>query len=177
MRRWRSCVAGGGFGSGLVGGGGGGAAVEGAVRAAVVVVVDEVVERVCSSARVVRLRVGRVSHFFRVWWKRSTLPQVVGWLGLEFFCVTPRSREFGFEAVAVSAARPPAKRVVKTMPLSVSVEAGMPVVGDGLPERGHHDGSGDRWWAGDGEGVAGVVVEPGTGSRRRRRCAVGWVSR
>ena len=25
------------------------------------------------------------SHFFRVCWKRSTLPQVVGWLGREFF--------------------------------------------------------------------------------------------
>ena len=25
------------------------------------------------------------SHFLRVCWKRSTLPQVVGWLGREFF--------------------------------------------------------------------------------------------
>ncbi len=31
------------------------------------------------------------SHFLRVWWKRSTLPQVVGWLGREFFYVMFRS--------------------------------------------------------------------------------------
>ena len=39
---------------------------------------------------------GRVpSHFFIVCWKRSTFPQVVGWLGREFFCRT-RSRTSSF---------------------------------------------------------------------------------
>ena len=32
------------------------------------------------------------SHFFIVCWNRSTLPQVVGWLGREFFWITPRWR-------------------------------------------------------------------------------------
>jgi ABC-type polysaccharide/polyol phosphate transport system ATPase subunit len=32
----------------------------------------------------------RVSHFFRVAWRRSIFPQVCGWAGLEFFCTTPR---------------------------------------------------------------------------------------
>ena len=35
-------------------------------------------------------RVGAVRYFLRVCWKRSTFPQVVGWLGAEFFCSVPR---------------------------------------------------------------------------------------
>ena len=59
-----------------------------------------------------------------VCWNRSTLPHVVGWLGREFFWRTPR------RASSVSSPLrpplPPANRVVKTMPLSVSVETGIP---------------------------------------------------
>ena len=44
------------------------------------------------------------SQFFRVCWKRSTLPQVVGWLGREFFWWTPSVGEFVLEAVAAAAA-------------------------------------------------------------------------
>ena len=29
------------------------------------------------------------SHFFNVWWKRSTFPQVCGWFGDEFYFTTP----------------------------------------------------------------------------------------
>jgi hypothetical protein len=32
------------------------------------------------------------SQFFMVCWKRSTFPQVVGWLGREFFWITPSLR-------------------------------------------------------------------------------------
>ena len=38
------------------------------------------------------------SQFFMVCWKRSTLPQVVGWLGREFFWMMPRRTRVGFEA-------------------------------------------------------------------------------
>ncbi len=51
-----------------------------------------------------RLVVGCGSHFFMVCWKRSTLPQVVGWLGREFFWRTPRRVEEGLEAVAATSA-------------------------------------------------------------------------
>ena len=34
--------------------------------------------------------VGRGASVLRVCWKRSTLPQVVGWLGREFFWRMPR---------------------------------------------------------------------------------------
>ncbi|MFC5833628.1 hypothetical protein [Nonomuraea insulae] len=64
------------------------------------------------------------SQFFMVCWKRSTLPQVVGWLGVEFFCRTCRRRSSCSKALRPP--RPPASRVVNTMPLSVSVEAGTP---------------------------------------------------
>ncbi len=80
------------------------------------------------------------SHFFMVCWNRSTLPQVVGWLGREFFWMTPRSPELVLEAVA--AAVPPwrqRERVVNTMPLSVSVEAGIPCWAAALRKVGEHD--------------------------------------
>jgi len=40
------------------------------------------------------------SQFFIVCWKRSTFPQVVGWLGREFFWTTFQSRSCLLEAVA-----------------------------------------------------------------------------
>ena len=66
------------------------------------------------------------SHF-SVCWKRSTLPQVVGWFGLECFSITPRRRSSAWKPLMVlRPPRPPEKRVVNTMPLSESTEAGMP---------------------------------------------------
>lgn len=65
------------------------------------------------------------SHFFMVCWKRSTLPQVVGWLGREFFWRT-RSRASSFSSPLREVRPPLAKRVVNIRPLSVSVDAGIP---------------------------------------------------
>ena len=64
------------------------------------------------------------SQFLRVCWNRSTLPQVVGWLGAEFFCATCRRRSSASRALRPPL--PPARRVVNTIPLSVRVEAGVP---------------------------------------------------
>ena len=67
------------------------------------------------------------SHFFIVCWKRSTLPWVVGWLGRPFFWTTLRRRSSVSKPLRVPAPFLPwESRVVKTMPLSVSVEAGIP---------------------------------------------------
>ena len=46
------------------------------------------------------------SQLFRVWWKRSTLPQVVGWFGSGVLLVDAEAVEEVFEAVA--APLPPA---------------------------------------------------------------------
>jgi len=54
-----------------------------------------------SSSRACRLvvqlgwSVRAASQFFRVCWKRSTLPQVVGWLGREFFSDHGELAQFG----------------------------------------------------------------------------------
>ena len=98
------------------------------------------------------------SQRLRVWWKRSTLPQVVGWLGREFFWVTPRR--------ASSVSKP-------LRPPSAAGEAGgedHPVVGQGggghpvgvagLAEDVDHDRAGDPGVGGDRQGVAGVVIDP-----------------
>ena len=63
-------------------------------------------------------------HCFMVFWNRSTFPQVVGWFGREFFCITPR--RCSSVSKPLRPPLPPENRVVKTMPLSVSVEAGTP---------------------------------------------------
>ncbi|MFG1820838.1 hypothetical protein ACGFIF_44280 [Kribbella sp. NPDC049174] len=84
--------AGGGFGAGVVGGGRGGLVRQRPMRAAVVVLVAQSVEQ--------HLEVGdrdgwvgwARSHFFIVCLNRSTLPQVVGWLGREFFWTMFRRR-------------------------------------------------------------------------------------
>ena len=57
-------------------------------------------------------------------WNRSTLPQVVGWFGVEFFWTMCSRRSSCSRALRPP--RPPEKRVVNTIPLSVRVEAGMP---------------------------------------------------
>ena len=64
------------------------------------------------------------SHFFIVCWNLSTFPQVVGWLGVELIWVIPRRRSSCSKPLRPP--RPPESRVVKTIPLSVSVEAGIP---------------------------------------------------
>jgi hypothetical protein len=58
---------------------------QGAVRPVLVVTSRNSSSRVCSSAIVTGCRGWARSHFFRVCWNLSTLPQVVGWLGREFF--------------------------------------------------------------------------------------------
>lgn len=65
------------------------------------------------------------SHFFMVCWKRSTLPQVVGWFGFEFFWRTPRLTSSVSRPLR-EVLPPRAKRAVNTMPLSVKVENGIP---------------------------------------------------
>jgi len=67
------------------------------------------------------------SHFFMVCWKRSTFPQVVGCPGVEFFWVIPSRRSSVSNPLRVPAPSLPwERRVVKTIPLSVNVEAGIP---------------------------------------------------
>jgi hypothetical protein len=85
------------------------------------------------------------SHFLRVCWKRSTLPQVVGWLGREFFWVTPRRRSSASRALRPPL--PPAKRVVKTIALSVKVEAGGPKRATAARKRSRAIGPVTGWWA------------------------------
>ena len=65
------------------------------------------------------------SQRFNLSWKRSTFPQVVGWLGREFFCLT-RCLTSSFSRPLREARPPLAKRVVNTKPLSVNVENGVP---------------------------------------------------
>ena len=67
-----------GFGSGRVGLGGG-AAAQGPVRPDGVVVAANRFSWRCSLGHRWRPAAGAASHFFRVWWNRSTLPQVWGW--------------------------------------------------------------------------------------------------
>ena len=101
------------------------------------------------------------SHFFRVCWKRSTLPQVVGrgWSGVLLDDV--ESSELGFEGVLAAAAAVAGQAdgvdhaVVGERGCGVSVQV------SGLSEGGQHDRCGDPGVCGDVEGVAGVVVEPG----------------
>ena len=126
----------------------------------VVVLVEELVEQGLQLGDGGGLGGWARSHFFRVCWNRSTLPQVVGWFGREFFWVMPEPAQLVLEA-GCGRRVPPANRVVYTMPLSVSVEAGIAVLGSGFAEGGQHDRAGDPGVGGDVQGVAGVVVEPG----------------
>ena len=98
------------------------------------------------------------SQRLRVWWKRSTLPQVVGWFGLEFFWMMARlSRRC---SKPLRPPWPPDRRVVNTIPLSVNVEAGTPWCFQGVGERVDDDVAGDAAVGGDRDGVAGVVIDP-----------------
>ena len=74
--------------------------------------------------------------------------------------MTPRSRSKAWKPLRVSRpAGPPAKRVVKTMPLSDNTRCGYALVSDRLLEGGHDCRPGHRLVAGDRDGVAGVVVD------------------
>ena len=133
-----------GFGPGGVDGGGSRSVWERPVRSVLVVDRNERVEE-C-------LELGegcggglRSSHCFRVCWNRSTLPQVVGWLGRLFFWWMP-SRSSSVSS-PLRPPRPPAKRVVKAMPLSVSVEAGGPWVVIAARKVASTIGPVTGWWA------------------------------
>src|SRR5215471_1883952 len=95
------------------------------------------------------------SQLSMVCWKRSTLPQVVGWLGREFFWRTSRRRSSASKPLRPPL--PPEKRVVKTMPLSVRVEAGTPNWRTASRKVATALGAGDAGVGGDAEGVAGAV--------------------
>jgi len=72
---------------------------------------------ICSSGEGWWRGVGLVSDFLSVWWNLSTFPQVVGWgLGVEFDLDDVQAAQFLLRVGCVRLF-PPAKRVVKTMPL------------------------------------------------------------
>jgi hypothetical protein len=110
----------GGFGAGAVGGGGG-AAGERPVGAALVVVADEAVEQGARRGRRAG-GTGPLASVLGVWWKRSMLPQVLGWPGAEFFWRTPRRRSS--VSTPLRPPRPPERRVVRTMPCPSIVPSG-----------------------------------------------------
>ena len=84
------------------------------------------------------------SHFFIVCWKRSALPQVVGWLGREFFWTTCQSSEFVLEGVAAAAAAGEADGVDHAV---VGQRGGWDaVLASGFAEGGQHDRGGDPRW-------------------------------
>ena len=96
-----------------------------------------------------------------VCWKRSTFPQVVGWLGLEFFWTTCQVAELLLEAVAAALASVAGEADCVDHPVVGQRGGGDAVLTCGFAEGGGHDGGGDRPVGGDVQGVAGVVVEPG----------------
>ena len=114
--------------------------------------------RVCSSAIVAGWRVGRAAMPSG---SVGSVRPCRRWSGGWVACSSGRCRggEFGLEAVA--AAVPPERRVVNTMPLSVNVDAGAPCLLDGVRKVSTTIGAGDAQVGGDGQGVAGVIVEPG----------------
>ena len=166
-------VAGGGFGPGGVGGGGGGPVRQGPVRPLGVVVAGEVVEQGLQLGEVAGWGGWAASHFLRVCQNRSTLPWVWGWFGRPFFWVMPRRRSSCSRPLRPPL--PPEKRVVKTIPLSVRVEAGSAVGGDRGAEGGHDDGAGDPRGGRSGAAPAGSghPASPGSRCRCRRRAGSG----
>src|SRR5699024_4305666 len=68
-----------------------GASGQGSVAAFVVVLMAEGLEEVCSCWIVAGGSGCLRSQFFIVWWKRSTLPWVWGWLPRLFFWTVPRA--------------------------------------------------------------------------------------
>lgn len=114
--------------------------------------------RACSSAIVDGWTGWARSHFFIVCWKRSTFPQVCGWLGREFFWVMCRRRSSFSRPVLPP--RPPANLVVNPggehHPVVGQRGGRDPVQGNGLAERREHDRAGDPRVGGDRERIAGM---------------------
>ena len=106
---------------------------QGPVRAVVVVLVDEGVEQGLQFGDGGRLAGWARSHFLRVCWNRSTLPQVVGWFGREFFWTMSEAAEFGLEVVAAAAAAGQADGVDHAVVGQGG--GGVPVLGSGLRGR------------------------------------------
>jgi hypothetical protein len=122
--RVAGAVAGDGFRAAGVDGRRGGAVRQGAVWPVVVVLLDEPVQQ--------RLQLGdggwldwlAVEPLLEGLLEPFDFAAGGGWFGGEFFCTTPSRRSSVSKALRPP--RPPASRVVKTVPLSVSVEAGIP---------------------------------------------------
>jgi hypothetical protein len=112
---------------------------------------------VCSSA-IVAARGWSVSHFLRVWWKRSTLPQVVGWLGVELIWVDAQPAEFVFERVA--SAFTPGKPGGEDHAVVGQGRGRNAMCGAGFAEGVQHDWAGDAAVRSHRQRVAGMIVEP-----------------
>ena len=125
----------------------------------------------CSWAMVAGWRGWVRSHFFRVCWKRSTFPQVVGWLGLPVFCKRCCGRAARVEVVAtaLAAGEPGGEHhaVVGERRGRVSVQV------SGLAKHSQHDGAGDPRVGGAGQHVAGVVIDRGQDLNVDARGALG----
>jgi hypothetical protein len=87
-----------------------------------------------------------------------TLPQVVGWLGLLFFCTMSRRRSSCSRCLRPP--RPPANRVGVDHAVVGERGRGVSVQVSGLPEGGQDDRAGDPPVGGYVQGEPGVVVEP-----------------
>src|SRR6266545_2802339 len=90
-----------------------------------------------------------------------------GLFGRLLFCSTWRRRSSASRALRPP--RPPAKRVVKTIGLSVNVAAGVPKRATVARKRSRTVGPVTPLVGGHVQGVAAVVVQPGWGPRRHRR--------
>ena len=76
------------------------------------------------------------SHFFIVCWNLSTLPQVVGWLGREFFCTMLSSRSSNSRSFCRPAA---GERDREDHPVVGERRGWIAVLAGGFGERGEHD--------------------------------------
>ena len=164
-RSWASAgaVAGGGFGPGCVGGGGGGPVRQGAVRPPGVVDGGEGVQQGLQLGGGWRAgRAGRGASSSGSAGTAPLCPGSGGGSGLPFFCVTPRRRSSVSKPLRPP--RPPANRVVNTIPLSVSVEAGTPCAATAARNAASTIGPVTRL-GGDRQRVAGSGHRARSGSR------------
>jgi len=138
-----AAVAGGCLGAGRVGGGGRGVAGQGLVRALVVVVAGEGVEEGLELGEVGGLGALGGEPLLEGLLESFDFALSLGWLGLPFFCVTPRRRSSCSRALRPPL--PPDSRVVKTMPLCV--EAGAPWAAAAARNAARTAGPVTRSWA------------------------------
>ena len=99
------------------------------------------------------------SHFFRVCWNRSALPQVVGCPGREFFWTMWRRVSSASKGVLASLAAVAGESDRVDHAVVCEGGGGDSVLGKGFAECLEHDRGGDP--GADVQGVAGAVVEPG----------------